>query len=1111
MGIGRFYRWLSERYPLINEKITQAALPEFDNLYLDMNGILHNCSHGNSGGCLHDEEEAMWVSVFAALDSIISTINPKKLLVLAADGVAPRAKMNQQRTRRYRAAKDAAEAAEKKEAYEIAKQHLQRQAGVAFQGGGKANKKKKGLFDSNCISPGTEFMAKFFKHLRFFCEKKLNEDSRWKDLKVILSGPDVPGEGEHKIMNFLRCSKTDPKTDRNTRHCLYGLDADLIMLALASHEPHFCLLREEVFFGRSVSRRPEDCLLTKGENLQLLHISLLREYLFMEFPCPSPPPSARRLLSSSSPSSSSHSPSGPGGRFHPSNVQQVMNGNSTSSTSTTTRSSRTQGGGGGGGGRKEVKSGEEEEEFSSALQNGDEERRHLATGREGKEDPNSSVNLYRKSICGSDSDSCPYEWKPSLLYPRERERMIDDFVLFCFMVGNDFLPHPKATDIADGGLNALMNCYKQYLRNYYTLADNAASPRGPWLSFDCGRIDFCNFFLFLSLFVDTVEVELLEDLAGDSDWLQSKQSSHREAYMEAIDENLDSCQRYRYTFYYTKMKINPNTQDGSQELDRLARKYLEGLQWVLYYYYRGPCHSGWEWYYPYHYSPFLIDVLQCSFFTEDVETLSDLRKKRISFPPSKPFSPFLQLLSILPPRSAALLPRCLHRLVAVPPPELAAFFPDDFEVDMEGCKVSWGGVALLPFIDENLLIRAAEPLFSRLTKEEIQRNTRGKVVLLYRDPQRHIKFLRSLARSSSSLGHLFTAAPTREEEEDLDSLRRRSFLYFPPDQGQESSIRQQKGGETRSPTSSRLGLYPGTNTRMVDRSRKTVSSLPSAFPDLLHSFVHEEVIEVLPPVVVQRRLRSLRRLNEKERRADEEEEKKNREREKIHHENLGRSLSMCTSNRDSGRGYRQRGGMEREREREEEEEERGSSGIFDLEEIDACRGSENVGEDHAFPNFVLEGTVKRLDEFPTFDRVKFTWEYFTGVQVFNTASKKTSISIKVTPPYASSSPSQKDSSSSSPLLFSYSTDSPSRLSSSHAQQEGRHPSSSSTMMIDSSRTFYRRKDSQGTIPQGVGGRASPSHSKLTSIEAFSAERDFLAYLDSPLVYYDFPFLRLAKP
>lgn len=61
---------------------------------------------------------------------------------------------------------------------------------VPFGTGGISGKS----FDSNCISPGTEFMASFFRHLRFYCEKKFQEDARWRGLKVLLSGPDVPGK-----------------------------------------------------------------------------------------------------------------------------------------------------------------------------------------------------------------------------------------------------------------------------------------------------------------------------------------------------------------------------------------------------------------------------------------------------------------------------------------------------------------------------------------------------------------------------------------------------------------------------------------------------------------------------------------------------------------------------------------------------------------------------------------------------------------------------------------------------------------------------------------------------------------------------------------------------
>ena len=180
---------------------------------------------------------------------------------MAIDGVAPRAKLNQQRSRRFRSAKDMAEATKD------------------LPGGPN-------VFDSNCITPGTEFMARVSETIKYFIRKKIKEDPVWRNLTVIFSGHEIPGEGEHKLMEHIRMMKTQPGYQPPTRHCIYGQDADLIMLGLVTHEPHFTILREVVNFGSGFSNKNALKTVikhTKESDFQLLHLSVMREYLHIEF------------------------------------------------------------------------------------------------------------------------------------------------------------------------------------------------------------------------------------------------------------------------------------------------------------------------------------------------------------------------------------------------------------------------------------------------------------------------------------------------------------------------------------------------------------------------------------------------------------------------------------------------------------------------------------------------------------------------------------------------------------------------------------------------------------------------------------------------------------
>ncbi len=85
-GIPKFYRWLSERYPLLNQRFTATeGAPDIDNLYLDMNGIIHNSTHANQKDVKFTEEEMM-LRICDYIDKLVQIIRPQKLLFMAIDG-----------------------------------------------------------------------------------------------------------------------------------------------------------------------------------------------------------------------------------------------------------------------------------------------------------------------------------------------------------------------------------------------------------------------------------------------------------------------------------------------------------------------------------------------------------------------------------------------------------------------------------------------------------------------------------------------------------------------------------------------------------------------------------------------------------------------------------------------------------------------------------------------------------------------------------------------------------------------------------------------------------------------------------------------------------------
>jgi 5'-3' exoribonuclease 2 len=197
MGVPVFFKWMCMRNPKILKDASEAAPDSFDsanpyidNFYVDMNGLIHPaCNPKEENIKVPNNFEEQCQNIYEYMDKIMNIVRPRKLVYLAIDGVAPRAKMNQQRTRRFRAAMEGLEMQGKKE--ELLETYKRKDLDVE-----EIEKYvKKVSFDSNVITPGTPFLDGVGQAIRNYIKERLATHRLWKNLTVVFSDASCPGEG----------------------------------------------------------------------------------------------------------------------------------------------------------------------------------------------------------------------------------------------------------------------------------------------------------------------------------------------------------------------------------------------------------------------------------------------------------------------------------------------------------------------------------------------------------------------------------------------------------------------------------------------------------------------------------------------------------------------------------------------------------------------------------------------------------------------------------------------------------------------------------------------------------------------------------------------------
>jgi len=230
MGIPSYFSYIVKNHPEIIRKLLKGQMT-INNLYMDCNSIIYDAVRCIDFDALTETATRTIISrVILKIEEYIHLICPDNAVMIAFDGVAPVAKLEQQRTRRYKSWYQ----------NEISKTIFKKPAGTADP------------WNTTAITPGTVFM----QDLNTAIVKHFDDNSKYNTKTIIVSTSDREGEGEHKIFDYIR-RNSEAHADKST--VIYGLDADLIMLSI-NHLPisnQIYLFRETPEFIKTIDNSLE--------------------------------------------------------------------------------------------------------------------------------------------------------------------------------------------------------------------------------------------------------------------------------------------------------------------------------------------------------------------------------------------------------------------------------------------------------------------------------------------------------------------------------------------------------------------------------------------------------------------------------------------------------------------------------------------------------------------------------------------------------------------------------------------------------------------------------------------------------------------------------------